>query len=68
MGTHEWMFEWFGDDSGEWSLRALDEASTRWVAIREPGVSAGAPGQARWSYPLPIRPAEPPPRFAPAAA
>src|ERR1044072_6334800 len=25
-GTHEWMFEWFGDDSGRWNRRALDEA------------------------------------------
>ena len=25
-GTHEWMFEWFGDDSGGWNLRALEEA------------------------------------------
>src|SRR4051795_13762554 len=25
-GTHEWMFEWFGDDSSERSLRALEEA------------------------------------------
>src|SRR3954453_6134654 len=25
-GTHEGMFEWFGDDSGEWNRRALDEA------------------------------------------
>jgi dihydrofolate reductase len=25
-GTHEWMFEWFGEDSGEWNLRALEEA------------------------------------------
>jgi dihydrofolate reductase len=25
-GTHEWMFEWFGDDSTERSLRALQEA------------------------------------------
>src|ERR1700749_1150635 len=25
-GTHEWMFEWFGDDSGEGNLRALHEA------------------------------------------
>ena len=24
-GTHEWMFEWFGEDSGEWNRRALDE-------------------------------------------
>ena len=25
-GTHEWMFEWFDDDSSERSLRALEEA------------------------------------------
>src|SRR5215213_10160263 len=25
-GTHQWMFEWFGDDSGEWNRRALEEA------------------------------------------
>src|SRR4029078_6225082 len=25
-GTHEWMFEWFGDDSGERSRRGLEEA------------------------------------------
>ena len=25
-GTHEWMFEWFGEDSNEWNRRALDEA------------------------------------------
>ena len=25
-GTHEWMFEYFGDDSGEWNRRALDAA------------------------------------------
>ena len=25
-GTHEWMFEWFGDDSNERNLRALEEA------------------------------------------
>src|SRR3954452_8407032 len=25
-GTHEWMFEWFGDDSGEWNRRALEAA------------------------------------------
>src|SRR4051794_7002651 len=25
-GTHEWMFEWFGDDSSDWNRRALDEA------------------------------------------
>src|SRR3954462_4810311 len=25
-GTHEWMFEWFGGDSSERSLRALPEA------------------------------------------
>src|SRR3978361_2539309 len=25
-GTHEWMFEFFGEDSGEWNRRALEEA------------------------------------------
>ncbi len=25
-GTHEWMFEYFGDDSAGWNLRALDAA------------------------------------------
>ena len=25
-GTHEWMFEFFGEDSGEWNRRALDAA------------------------------------------
>ncbi len=25
-GTHEWMFEWFGGDSNERNLRALDKA------------------------------------------
>ena len=25
-GSHEWMFEWFGDDGQEWTLRALEEA------------------------------------------
>lgn len=25
-GTHEWMFEWFGGNSGEWNQRALDAA------------------------------------------
>src|SRR3954468_18970161 len=28
-GTHEWMFEWFGDDSGEGNRRALAEAGVR---------------------------------------
>jgi dihydrofolate reductase len=25
-GTHEWMFEFFGEDSGEWNRRALEQA------------------------------------------
>ena len=33
-GTHEWMFEWFGDDSGEWSLRALEEAGVHAMGRR----------------------------------
>jgi RibD C-terminal domain len=36
-GTHEWMFEWFGEDSMERNLRALEEA----------GVHAGAAAATR---------------------
>src|ERR1051325_98963 len=27
-GTHEWMFEFFTPESGEWNLRALEQAGT----------------------------------------
>ncbi len=33
-GTHGWMFEWFGDDSGEWSRRALEEAGVHAMGRR----------------------------------
>jgi dihydrofolate reductase len=33
-GTHEWMFEWFGDDSAEWNLRALEEAGVHAMGRR----------------------------------
>ena len=33
-GTHEWMFEWFGDDSNERSLRALQEAGVHAMGRR----------------------------------
>src|ERR1700745_2383501 len=33
-GTHEWMFEWFGDDSGEWNHRALDESGVHAMGRR----------------------------------
>ena len=33
-GTHEWMFEWFGDDSGEWNRRALGEAGVHAMGRR----------------------------------
>src|SRR5437763_16773110 len=33
-GTHEWMFEWFGDDSGEWNRRALDAAGVNAMGRR----------------------------------
>jgi dihydrofolate reductase len=33
-GTHEWMFEFFGDDSSEWSLRALEEAGVHAMGRR----------------------------------
>lgn len=32
-GTHEWMFEYFGDDGG-WNQRALDEAGTHAMGRR----------------------------------
>jgi dihydrofolate reductase len=33
-GTHEWMFEWFGEDSSERSLRALEEAGVHVMGRR----------------------------------
>ena len=33
-GTHEWMFEWFGDDSGEWNRGALEEAGVHAMGRR----------------------------------
>jgi dihydrofolate reductase len=33
-GTHDWMFEFFGDDSNAWSLRALDEAGVHAMGRR----------------------------------
>jgi dihydrofolate reductase len=33
-GTHDWMFEFFGDDSGEWNRRALDEAGVHAMGRR----------------------------------
>jgi dihydrofolate reductase len=33
-GSHEWMFEWFGEDSGEWSRRALEEAGVHAMGRR----------------------------------
>jgi dihydrofolate reductase len=33
-GTHEWMFEWFGKDSTERSLRALEEAGVHAMGRR----------------------------------
>lgn len=33
-GTHEWMFAWFGEDSGEWTRRALDEAGVHAMGRR----------------------------------
>ena len=33
-GTHEWMFEWFGDDSSERNLRALEEAGVHAMGRR----------------------------------
>jgi dihydrofolate reductase len=33
-GTHEWMFEWFDDDSTERNLRALGEAGVHAMGRR----------------------------------
>ena len=33
-GTHEWMFEWFSDESNGWSQRALDEAGVHAMGRR----------------------------------
>src|ERR1044072_9219905 len=33
-GTHEWMCEWCGDDSGEWNRRALEEAGVHAMGRR----------------------------------
>ena len=33
-GTHEWMFEWFGDDSSERNLRALEQAGVHAMGPR----------------------------------
>src|SRR3978361_247256 len=33
-GTHEWMFEGFGDDSSGWSLRALEQAGVHAMGRR----------------------------------
>jgi dihydrofolate reductase len=33
-GTHEWMFEWFGEDSGHWNRRALDAAGVHAMGRR----------------------------------
>ena len=33
-GTHEWMFEWFGEEGGRWSQRALDEAGVHAMGRR----------------------------------
>jgi dihydrofolate reductase len=33
-GTHDWMFEWFGDDSTGWNRRALEEAGVHAMGRR----------------------------------
>ena len=33
-GTHEWMFEWFGEDSTQRTLRALDAAGVHAMGRR----------------------------------
>jgi len=33
-GTHQWMFEWFGDDGREWTLQALEGAGVHAMGRR----------------------------------
>jgi len=33
-GTHDWMFEWFGEDSGAWNLGALQAAGVHAMGRR----------------------------------
>lgn len=33
-GTHEWMFEWFGEGPSGWNLRALEEAGVHAMGRR----------------------------------
>jgi dihydrofolate reductase len=33
-GTHDWMFEFFGEDGSEWNLRTLEEAGTHAMGRR----------------------------------
>ena len=33
-GTHDWMFEYFGEDGADWNLRALEEAGTHAMGRR----------------------------------
>src|SRR3954466_2979674 len=33
-GTHEWMFEFFGEDSAGWNLRALEQAGVHAMGRR----------------------------------
>ena len=46
-GTHEWMFEWFGDDSGEWNRRALENDGS--PDGRTPETRVEAANSGRWS-------------------
>src|SRR4051794_29417852 len=69
-GTHDWMFEFFGDDSGEWNRCALDEAGVhamgrRSYEIRGPhGAASGGPTppamneKPRAVFPRPLEKAE----------
>jgi hypothetical protein len=47
-GTHDWMFEWFGDDSGAWSIRAPEEAGVHAMGRRSYEIRrAGSAPEAR---------------------
>src|SRR3954467_14841500 len=54
-GTHEWMFEWFGDDSGEWNRRALEAAGVHAMGGRKHGDRDAEGSERRRNHPGPRR-------------
>jgi len=59
-GTHDWMFEWFGGDSGEWNRRALEAAGVHAMGRRSYEIMgphwAASEGRRSWSTAAPASP------------